>query len=158
MKRWWATLATTAAFTAAWGVATSGQQPRSDGVTLTLSDRVRHSDGSLHFGVAGRPVAGLYPGATRRLVVEADNPFGYPIALRTLDGRVTWASRRGCPAGPAGLSVTTDGRLFPVRLAPHSHATLRNAVAVTMPKDATPLCSSTYFVIHLDAVASRTGR
>jgi hypothetical protein len=158
MKSWRATLATTTAFAAAWGVVASGQQWSSDGVALSLVGGEHRADGSLHFDVAGRPVSGLYPGATRRIVVQATNPFGYPLLLRGIAGRVTWASRRGCPASSASLRVSADSRTLPVRIAPHSHTTLRNTLAVTMPKDATPNCSSTNFVIHLDAVAARAGR
>jgi len=158
MKSWRSTLATTTAFAAAWGVVASGGQWNSDGVTLTLSNGERRSDGNIHFDVAGRPVAGLYPGATRQIVVQAANPFGYPLLLRAIDGRVTWASRRGCPASPASLRVSTNNGTLPVRIAPHSRATLRNTLAVAMPKDATPHCSSTYFVIHLDAVAAKADR
>jgi hypothetical protein len=158
MKSWRATLASTAAFAAAWGIAASGPQWNSDGITLALSNSERRSDGNLHFDVAGRSVGGLYPGATRQLVVQASNPFGYPLLLRGVYGRVTWSSRRGCPANDSSLRVSTDGRTLPVKIAPHSRATLRDTLTVTMPKDTTPRCSKTSFVIHLDAVAARADR
>jgi hypothetical protein len=155
---WRATLATTVAFAAAWGVAASGAQWNSDGVSLALSSGERRSDGNLHFDVAGRSVGGLYPGATRQLVVQASNPFGYPLTLRGIYGRVTWSSRRGCPANESSLRVNTNGRTLPVRMASHSRTTLRNTLTVTMPKDTTPRCSKTSFVIHLDALATRADR
>ncbi|XVV11941.1 hypothetical protein ACQP2X_45190 [Actinoplanes sp. CA-131856] len=155
----WRTAITTAAtlFTACV-VAASGQQGAPTEQAMLLSHGDRDSGGTVRFALTGESVTGLYPGVTRKIKVTVVNPYGHPIALRGLEGRLVGTARRDCPATAASLRVGGYTGRLPIILKPGRRTTLPGAIPVTMPRNAAPKCSNTRFAIALAGVAGRVAR
>ena len=139
-------------------VAASGRQsmPSDQAMLLTHGDRAHY--GSVRFTLAGQPVTGLYPGATRQIKVTVTNPFEFALALRSLNGRVAGTARRACAPSAANLRVGDYTGRLPIIIKPYARLTLPGAIPVTMPRGATPKCADTRFTIALAGAGGKVGR
>jgi hypothetical protein len=136
-------------------VIAAGLVPQS-GSTVLVGKSEPH--GRVRFGVDGASVGGLYPGAVKRIKLTVVNPFGYRLRLRSLSGRVVSTSRPGCPATAASLVVESYTGRLPLTLQARSRTGLTGSIPITMPKDATPRCSNTRFVISLIGTGEKASR
>ena len=114
--------------------------------------------GGYRFTVTGRPITGLYPGATRQITVTVVSPYRFPLVLHEVSGRLVSTSRRGCPATSASLRITPYRGRMPFTVAPAARTTLPGSLTVTMPRTATPKCANSRFTIALTGTGRRADR
>jgi hypothetical protein len=129
------------------------------GETISLVGRPEHgySPGHPGFQVRTSSAGLLYPGTTRKISVIVINPNPFPIAVRTIQGRLASTSRAGCKPIAANLQV----RPYPGRLPLVVRAfSRRDAVPleVYMPNSVVDACQRARFVIHIDSNAARADR
>jgi hypothetical protein len=153
VKAWLGTLAAAVAFTGL--VVAAGLMPRS-GSTVLVGRSESH--GQVQFEVEGEPVGGLFPGGHKQIKLSVVNPFGYRLRLVSLTGRVVSTSRTGCPATSASIVVESYRGRLPVTLNARSRTKLAGSIPITMPKDATPRCSSTRFVLSFTGAGEKVSR
>ncbi|GIF24572.1 uncharacterized protein (DUF58 family) [Actinoplanes tereljensis] len=108
------------------------------------------------FSVEGTPIQGLFPGAVRSVRLTVVNPERFALRIERLTGRTVATSRRGCPV--SGLRVTGYEGKLPVRVQARGRTRLPGVLVVTMPRNTTPKCAETRFVIEFLAVGTRVGR
>ncbi|MBU2671035.1 hypothetical protein KOI35_46815 [Actinoplanes bogorensis] len=154
----WRSAATVAALITTCVVAGSGQQSDAgeQAMALVHGDRSGHTDS--RFMLKGQSVKGLYPGATRQIKLTVANPFGFPLTLRSVEGQLTGTNRRACPANRSTMRVGGYSGRLPITIEPYGRRTLPGTIPVSMPRDATPKCSDTQFLIDLTATGKKAGR
>ncbi|MCO8272312.1 hypothetical protein M1L60_17095 [Actinoplanes sp. TRM 88003] len=157
MKAWRSAVTAAATLATAFIVAGS-QQGEPDRQDMVLTHGGRDSYGNVRFTLSGRPVTGLYPGATRQIKITVINPFDFPLSLQTLDGRLVGTDRRACPATGATLRVAAYSGRLPVTIKPYGRTTLAGSIPVTMPRNATPKCANTKLLISLAGTGRKAGR
>ena len=151
--RWRVIIAALAALATTLFAAASARPESAEGKTLVLS-----GVGQIRLAVESRPLGGFFPGVTRQLKMVVVNRSGVTVKLRILNARLMSSSRRGCPATSASLRIGTYTGALPVTIRPHTSLRLTGTIAVTMPRNATPKCSNTRFVIALAGVGSKVAR
>jgi hypothetical protein len=160
LKKWWTPLATLVMLAGVLVVA------RTDGTTFTPDDTMvmaggrggRDHGGPLYFTLTAKPVHGLYPGKVRQLKVTVNNPMGYRLRLQQLSGRVTWSSRRGCPATLGSLQVKQYNGRLPVEIPAHGRTSLSGWLPVVMPYGASENCAGARFTITISGTGYRVDR
>jgi hypothetical protein len=155
MKAWWTAITAVATLATAGVVAASGQVG-SPGQDMTLTHGSRHGN-DYRFGVEGKPIKGLYPGASRRLNVTVANPYSFPLRMHKVSGRLVSTSRRGCPATSDSLRIGDYKGRLPITIKPRDRRTLPGSITVTTPRNATPKCSSVRFTIAVSTTGRRSG-
>ncbi|MCY1140697.1 hypothetical protein OWR29_22090 [Actinoplanes sp. Pm04-4] len=154
----WRSAVTAAATLATAFIVAGSQQRGSDGRAMVLTHGGRDSYGNVRFTLSGRPVTGLYPGATQQIKVTVVNPFGFSLSLQTLDASLVGTNRRDCPATGATLRVSAYNGRLPFTIKPYGRSTLAGAIPVTMPRSATPKCANTKLLISLAGTGRKAGR
>lgn len=153
MRVWWTAITAAAALATAFIVAASGQEGE-PGENMILTRGGQYGS-DYRFGLAGRPIKGLFPGASRQINIAVSNPYGFPLDLHKVSARLVSTSRSGCPASSASLRVGDyEGRL-PITIKPHDRRTLPGSITVRMPRNASPKCSNVRFTIALSSTGSR---
>jgi hypothetical protein len=156
MKIWWTAITATAALATAFVVAASGQEGQ-PGEDMVLTHGGQY--GSYYrFSVEGKPLKGLYPGASRQLNVTVANPYGFSLKLHQVSGRLVSTSHRGCPATSASLRVGDYKGRLPITIKPRDRRILPGSITVSMPNNATPKCSNVRFTIAVSSTGSRARR
>jgi hypothetical protein len=153
MRVWWTAITATAALATSFIVAASGQEGE-PGENMVLTHGGQYGS-DYRFGLAGKPIKGMYPGASRQINIMVSNPYGFALDLRDVSARVVSTSRRGCPATSASLQVGVYKGHLPVTIKPHDRRTLPGSITVTMPRDAASNCSSVRFTVALSSTGSR---
>ena len=99
----------------------------------------------------------LYPGATWRLGLTIINPNPFPIAVRTIKGRLASTSRAGCRPISANLEIRPYGGRLPLVVRGRSR---RDAgrLEIHMPNTVVDACQRARFVIHIESNATKAGR
>ena len=131
-----------------------GQHP-ADGI-IALAAHRDHTSGhaALPFTLNGRPVAGLYPGATRNLPLVLANPYSFTLRVTTLDGAVVSSSRKRCKPVRDNIRVRSYTGRLPVTVPPYGKVTV-HALPVVMPPGASADCAATVFTLRLSGTATR---
>ena len=112
------------------------------------------SDGHYSFAIRATPVAGLYPGADRRLVLTLDNPYPFALVVTDMRARLVSTSNPGCAPVSTNLELRPyTGRLPLSVAADDSHA--GGTVPLHMPNSVVDACQAATFTIALDADATR---
>ncbi|NMO50476.1 hypothetical protein HH310_04620 [Actinoplanes sp. TBRC 11911] len=156
MRVWWTAITAATALVTACIVAAAGQEG-APGEDMVLTHGGRQGN-DYRFGLAGKPIKGLYPGASRRINITVTNPYGFALSLHHVSARLVSTSNRGCPATSASLRVGDYTGRLPVIIKPRDRRVLPGSIAVAMPRNATPKCSNARFTIALSSTGSRTAR
>jgi hypothetical protein len=102
--------------------------------------------------IAGVSVTALYPGATRPLTVKVTNPYGFPIKVGPVTGRVKSSNRPACTGAAANLTVVSaSSRSLPIR----AHKSKTAVLQVTMPRTVANACQGATFALSFSARATR---
>jgi hypothetical protein len=145
----WKPVATIAGLLGLVGSLGSAGWDGDDAHPMILVGNSRGPGADVTFTVLGTPVRGLYPGATKKVVLRVRNPYPFKLSIESLGGRVTGTSRRGCAPTSANLVVRPYEGTLPVTVKPRSEAVLNGGLPVGMPRGATVKCADTRFSIAL---------
>ncbi|GAA4597055.1 hypothetical protein BJY16_002231 [Actinoplanes octamycinicus] len=148
-----------AAVAAAVLVIGAGAAARRDDPAVSVEATLAGQAGPAGLGVGGLAVAGLYPGAERRMTVVVRNPYRVPIKLIAVSGRATATSRKGCAVAPANLTI---GRYagtpaLPARIGAGRQASI-GYLPVSMPRTVADACQGATFTLRLSVTAWKDGR
>jgi hypothetical protein len=158
-KTWWTAAGTMAALAGVLlAVAPRPSQAPDDEAMLLVSQAGERRNGPLYFRLEGKPVRGLYPGATRQMRITVLNPLGYRLSMQRLTGTVTATSRRGCPADDSSLRIGDYTGALPVAIAAHGRTTLTGTLPVSMPIGTTEKCAGARFSISMSGSGFRADR
>ncbi|MEU4237997.1 hypothetical protein [Actinoplanes sp. NPDC026619] len=159
LKKWWTPLATLVMLAGLLVVATTDQSPAAEDTMVMVGGRGGHEHGGpLYFTLTAGSVHGLYPGKVKQLRVTVNNPMGYRLRLQQLAGRVTWSSRRGCPATSASLQVRPYTGRLPVLISAHGRTTLTGTLPILMPSGTSEKCAGAHFRITISGMGYRVDR
>jgi len=107
------------------------------------------------FSISAPNVAGLYPGATRRLKLTVTNPYGFAIKVTDLWGRLETTSKNKCVPSSSNLMVQgVDGVTLPLTVGPRS-GRAAGAVPLYMPNTVVDACQRASFTISLHGKARK---
>ena len=106
------------------------------------------SVGSPRVRITSNRVTGLYPGATRRLVLTLHNRLHRRIAIREIDVRVVSTTKPGCEPSPSNLAIQQPSRRT-LRL--HQHGTRQVTVRMAMPNSVADACQGAVFKLRYTA-------
>jgi hypothetical protein len=154
----WKSIASVAGLVGLVGTLVSASWGGDDAHSLILVGNSRGPGADVAFTVLGTPVHGLYPGATKRVVLRVRNPYPFPLRIESLGGKVTGTSRRGCAASSANLVVRPYAGRLPVTVRPRAEAVLGGGLPVSMPRDTTVKCADTRFLIALSGKGRKEER
>ncbi len=152
-----AALAGLAGLLAAFGPARpqSAEEP----TLFLVSGNDRHSYPShVQFTVEGASVRGLYPGAVKEMKLRIANPYSFALQIRSLSGKVSATSRRGCSVSSANLRVQGYTGRLPVTVPARSRTVLDGWLPITMPRQATARCADTRFTVILSGTGTKATR
>ncbi|GAA2614358.1 hypothetical protein [Paractinoplanes durhamensis] len=160
LKKWWTPIATLVMLAAVLVVATTDQTTvTTDDTMVMVGGHGRGDHGApLHFTLTAKPVHGLYPGKVEQLRVTVNNPTGYRLRLQQLSGRVTWSSRRGCPATSASLQVRQYTGRLPMVITARGRTDLGGSLPVVMPSGTSEKCAGARFTITISGMGYRVDR
>jgi hypothetical protein len=169
-RRYANTMLTTAVLTTALGVGLAmhlarprpGSQPVQltvvtvAGVTTSGALAGNTNSGGDTFAISATTVTGLYPGATRSLVLTLSNPYSFDIKVTDLSATLTGTSSAGCPASSANLVV---GRYqgppaLPLTIA-GSTIKPAGAIPLSMPRTVFNACQGVTFTLRLTGTATK---
>jgi hypothetical protein len=103
--------------------------------------------------IMGEPVTGLYPGATKDLILTLRNPNRkHSVGIRRLRVREVATSSQGCAPSPRNLEIRQyPGR--PFRIA--AHGTKSVTLLLTMPDTVVDACQHATFRLRFSAEVAR---
>lgn len=124
---------------------------------LILVSHRGQSQQDLRFIIEGSSVGGLYPGKTKEIQLYVANRHGFAFRLESLDAKVISTSRRQCVPTGTNIVVKRYAGKLPLTMRANERTKI-GKLPVMMPKDASPKCSDTKFVISLSGTGSKAGR
>jgi hypothetical protein len=136
------------------GLATTGPVVHRDPVAVDVA--FAQAQG---LSVAGNTVGRLFPGARRDLALVVTNPYGFPITLTAVSGRLAATSRRTCAISTRNLTVGryAGSPRLPLRIAAHGRARIGH-LPITMPTTVSNACQGVTFTLRLSATAEKAKR
>lgn len=158
LKNQWIAVVAAVVLVGGLAAAASDTPPTSENEDLVLVGRDDRQTGPLHFVLEGKPVRGLYPGATKQMKITVRNTLGTRLDLVNLTARVSSSAHRGCPATAANLQVRRFTGRLPARVAAGGRTELAGTIPVVMPMGASIKCAGTRFTITISGVGHRVGR
>jgi hypothetical protein len=109
------------------------------------------------FAVHSTPVAGLYPGAERRLVLTMTNPYAFDLLVTAVRTELIGTTKPGCEPVPANLVVGEYAGELPVRIEAGDERET-GAVGLRMPNSVVDACQEAGFRLAVQADATRDAR
>jgi hypothetical protein len=106
------------------------------------------SVGSPRVRITSTRVTGLYPGATRKLVLTLHNRSHRRLVVGTVRVRIVSTTKPGCAASPANLAVRQPARRK-LRLRPGGSR--RITLRMTMPNSVADACQGAVFKLRYTA-------
>ncbi len=122
-----------------------------DAVVLTAA-----GNNSFTFGISGKSVERLHPGATRYIQLTLANPYSHALKVTELKGVVEGSSRQACTPSARNIRIWAYSDELPVTVPRHSKKTV-HSIPVMMPRSASPECAQTTFTIRLTGTAKKVG-
>jgi hypothetical protein len=160
-RRYVATTLTTALLGVGVAVAVhfADRPEESQQVPLTIVTVASTSNSSDTFGVTATTVTGLYPGATRNLVLTLTNPYSFDIKVTDLSASLAGTSSPACAATAANLTVR------PYQAPPSLPVTLTanqvkavGAIPLVMPRTVANGCQGATFTLSLTGTATKVNK
>jgi hypothetical protein len=106
------------------------------------------SVGSPKVRITSNRVTGLYPGATRHLVLTLHNRLHRRIAIRAVHVRVVSTTKPGCSPSPSNLTIWQPS---PGRFHLRPGGTRRVTVLIAMPNGVADACQGAVFKLRYTA-------